>query len=55
MLLTKTFAIETSYSTIHLNCYVIAQQVPHPLSYAVAMSLYQIIWSLSIEERAAIT
>ena len=31
-LVTKTFAVETSYITIHLNCYAIAQQVPRPLT-----------------------
>ena len=38
-----SYTVETFYITIHLNCYVIAQQVPRPLSYAAAMSLYQII------------
>ena len=43
-----SYTVETFYITIHLNCYVIAQQVPRPLSYAVAMSLYQIIHAFTI-------
>ena len=38
----KTFVVETSCISICFNCYVIAQQLPRPLSYPVAMSLYQI-------------